>query len=152
MPERFSWIVENSIAGMERPGLVSPLEDDLSFLRRHGIDVIVNLEEREHFVEHGGFIMKNIPINDFGPPDYEDFVEFVEFTQSHIKNHKRVLVHCYAGMGRTNLMLAAYLLHHRRIDPEEALREVSVIRPYHVVTYKQEEALWDYYFTVREGL
>ena len=152
MPERFSWIIENSIAGMERPGLHAELSQDLAFLRNRGIDVIVNLQEREHFVSHDGFIMKNIPIDDFGPPCYEDFVEFIEFATSHIRQNRRILVHCFAGMGRTNIMLAAYLLHYRQINPDEALREVSMKRPYHVVTYKQEEALWTYYFAVREAL
>jgi len=43
MPERFSWIIDDSIAGMERPGLFFPLEDDLDFLKARGVEVIVNL-------------------------------------------------------------------------------------------------------------
>ena len=45
MPERFSWIIPGKLAGMERPGLASRLEDDLKFLKDAGIDTIVNLEE-----------------------------------------------------------------------------------------------------------
>ncbi len=84
MPERFSWIIEESIAGMERPGLFYSLEDDLDFLKAKGVEVIVNLQEKEHFLDHDGFIVKNISINDFGTPNYEDFVEFIDFVSVHI--------------------------------------------------------------------
>lgn len=150
VPERFSWIVENSIAGMERPGSFYHIKEDLEFLKSKGIEVIVNLQEKEHFVDHSGFIVKNIPIDDFGPPSYEDFVEFVSFVTFHIENGKRIVVHCYAGMGRTNLMLATYLMHHLRIDPDQALEEIKQKRPAHLVTYLQEEALRDYYYVIRD--
>ena len=45
MPERFSWVIEDALAGMERPGLFEPLDEDLLFLRDKGIDVIVNHDE-----------------------------------------------------------------------------------------------------------
>lgn len=152
MPERFSWIIEDRIAGMERPGLFYPVEEDLDFLRSKGIEVIVNLQEKEHFIDHKGFIVKNISIDDFGPPDYEDFVEFMNFVKDHISNNRKIVVHCYAGMGRTNLMLATYLVHHFRIGPDQALEEVKAKRPVHLVTYQQEEALREYYYTVEDSL
>ncbi|MCK5391416.1 MAG: dual specificity protein phosphatase family protein [Deltaproteobacteria bacterium] len=152
MPERFSWIIEESIAGMERPGLFYSLEDDLDFLKAKGVEVIVNLQEKEHFLDHDGFIVKNISINDFGTPNYEDFVEFIDFVSAHIAQEKRVVVHCYAGMGRTNLMLATYLVHKQGIHPDQALEEVRLKRPVHLVTYRQEESLREYYYVIRDNL
>ena len=150
MPERFSWIVENSIAGMERPGLFYPLEEDLKFLKSMDIGIIVNLQEKEHFLDHKGFIVKNIAIDDFGPPDYKDLIEFMDFVTPNLENEKKIVVHCYAGMGRTNLMLATYLMHHLRLDPDQALEEVKQKRPVHMVTYRQEEALREYYYIIRD--
>ena len=94
MPERFSWIIEKSIAGMEMPGLFSPIEEDLDFLKAKGIEVIVNLQEKEHLLDHKGFIVKNIPINDFAPPNLEDFKDFIDFVTAQIAQEKRVVVHC----------------------------------------------------------
>lgn len=152
MPERFSWIIEGKIAGMERPGSLYDLEEDLLYLRTVGIDVIVNLQEEEHFQDHDGFIVKNIPIEDFGAPDLSDFEEFISFVTPQIESGNGVLVHCFAGMGRTNLMLACYLLHHMGIDPDLALETVRSRRPVHMVNYKQEEALREYFYTTRDLL
>ena len=152
MPERFSWVVENVIAGMERPGSFSPLEEDLRFLKEKGIDVVVNLEEEEYFRNYDGFVIKHIPIMDFGAPGLRDFEVFVDFVGSQVENNKSIAVHCYAGMGRTNLMIACFVIHHLNIDPRGALELVKVKRPLHLVTERQEEALWDYYYTVRDFL
>ncbi len=152
MPERFSWVIEGKIAGMERPGSLIDLEEDLLYLRAVGIDVIVNLQEEEYFQDHNGFIVKNIPIEDFGAPDLSDFEEFISFVTPQIDDGKGVLVHCFAGMGRTNLMLACYLLHHTGEDPDSALETVRSKRPVHMVNYKQEEALREYFYTVRDVL
>ena len=152
MPERFSWVIEGKIAGMERPGSLFDLEEDLRFLRDTGIDVIVNLQEEEHFLEHEGFIMKNIPVDDFAPPELSDFEEFISFVSPHIEDGRGVVVHCRAGIGRTNLMLASYLLHHMGIDPDSALETVRLKRPVHMITYKQEEALRNYYNAVKNSI
>lgn len=151
MPERFSWVIEGMLAGMERPGLFYAHEYDLEFLRGEGIEVIISLEEKEYFRDYSGFIVKHIPIKDFKAPQFEDFSEFVEFVKIQIADNKRVAVHCYAGMGRTNLMIACFLMHHMNIDPGTALEVVKMKRPFHLVTWEQEEALRDYFLEIRES-
>ncbi len=152
MPERFSWVIEDTIAGMERPGLFFDLDEDLDFLKEKGIDVIVNLEEKEHSRDYRGFIVKHIPVNDFRAPRLEDFEEFIKFVQAQVSDKRRIAVHCYAGMGRTNLMIASFLIHHLGIDARTALDVVSTRRPFHLVTEEQEEALRDYFYVVRDNL
>ncbi|HML94561.1 MAG TPA: dual specificity protein phosphatase family protein [Thermodesulfobacteriota bacterium] len=152
MPERFSWVIEDALAGMERPGLFEPLDEDLLFLRDKGIDVIVNLEEEKYVQDYPGFIVKRIPVNDFKPPRPEDYASFMEFMLAQAAGKKKVVVHCYAGMGRTNLMIAAYLMNLMKIDPVTALNVVKLKRPFHVVTWEQEESLKTYFDTIRESL
>jgi atypical dual specificity phosphatase len=146
MPERFSWIIPGKLAGMERPGLTRKLEEDLEFLKSIGIDVIINLEE--DFWDYRGFELKHIPIGDFRAPKLEDFEEFVKFVDDKIKEGKRIVVHCYAGMGRTNLMIAGYLVY-LGMDPDEALKLVRERRPCYLVNEEQEEALREYFYVIR---
>ncbi len=146
MPQRFSWIIEDVLAGMERPGSFFTPEEDLEFLKNMKIEVIVNLEE--YYKEYKGFEVKHIPINDFTAPLLSDFEEFVKFVDSKVKEKKRTVVHCYAGMGRTNLMLASYLIHHQELEPYEALNFVKARRPIHFVNEEQEEALREYFYTL----
>ncbi|MCL4245086.1 MAG: dual specificity protein phosphatase family protein [Candidatus Dadabacteria bacterium] len=152
MPERFSWVIEDALAGMERPGLFEPLDEDLLFLRDKGIDVIVSLEEEKYAQDYPGFMVKQIPVNDFKPPRPEDYASFMEFMLAQSAEKKKVVVHCYAGMGRTNLMIAAYLINLMKIDPGTALNVVKLKRPFHVVTWEQEESLKAYFDSIRESL
>lgn len=152
MPERFSWVIEDRLAGMERPGLFSGLEEDLKFLRDKGISVIVNLEEEKYAQDYPGFTVKHIPVNDFKAPQPEDFVKFVEFATAQTVDDKKIAVHCYAGMGRTNLMIASFLMHQMKIDPGTALNVVKLRRPFHLVTWEQEESLKEYFSVIRSSL
>lgn len=148
MPERFSWIIPGKLAGMERPGLASSLEDDLKFLKDAGVDTIVNLEE--HSRNCDGFEVKHIPINDFKAPKLADIEEFVKFIDSKIQEGKRIVAHCYAGMGRTNLMLASYFVY-LGMEPDKALDLVKEKRPYQSINEEQEEALREYSYIVRSS-
>ncbi len=146
MAERFSWVVDNKLAGMERPGLYQVLQKDLNFLKDEGISVIVNFEE--YFWDYPMFEVLHLPIGDFQPPNPDDFATYIEFINLKIEEGKKVLVHCHAGMGRTNLMIAAYIVHNEQEKPDIALERVKEARPVHMVTEKQEESLWEYYYSL----
>ncbi|HEX3034255.1 MAG TPA: dual specificity protein phosphatase family protein [Thermodesulfobacteriota bacterium] len=143
MPIQFSWIVTNKLAGMERPGSICSLEEDLQFLKNVGINIIINLEEYVQNYEE--FDVKHIPIKDFKAPKLTDIEEFVELVENNIRKGKKIVVHCYAGMGRTNLMLASYLVY-LGLNPDEALGIVRARRPSHAVNEEQIEALREYYY------
>ena len=149
MAERFSWVIKDLIAGMERPGLYQNLQNDLKFLDDNGINVIVNLEE--YFWEYPEFEVLHLPIDDFTPPMPNDFENFIEFVCERFDEGKKILVHCHAGMGRTNVMIASYLVFTEKIKPDVALENVKRSRPVHMVTEDQEKALWDYYYTLVTG-
>lgn len=146
MPERFSWIIPGKLAAMERPGSICDPDEDIEFLKNAGIDIIINLEEYERTYDE--FRVKHIPIGDFKAPKLSDIEEFVEFVHNNVLKGKRVLVHCFAGMGRTNTMLASYLIF-LGTEPDRALELIRARRPYHAVNEEQIEALREYHYAIK---
>ncbi|MEK6660733.1 MAG: dual specificity protein phosphatase family protein, partial [candidate division NC10 bacterium] len=54
-----------------------------------------------------------------------------------------VVVHCYAGQGRTGTMLACALVH-QGMSAEEAIRLVRAMRPPSIDTLVQEQIIFDF--------
>ncbi len=149
-----------AIDGGRLAGLPGPayMEWDFARLRKMGYSVIVSLEcdrLNTYEVEDAGFEHKKICVQDFMPPTFDQIDEFLEFVDAKLAEGKKVLVHCYAGRGRTGTMLAAYLVH-RGMAADAAVREirekahaaygtlVGVIEP------EQEETLYQYERRMRD--
>jgi atypical dual specificity phosphatase len=147
MQHEFSWVIDNRLAGMPRPGTDAAMEDDIAFLKRHGIDLLVSLttdvpgaaQLAEHSIES-----LHIPVHDFQAPTMQQMLEFVERAASVIENGGHVGVHCTAGMGRTGTMLATYFVYQGG-TPEEAISRIRELRPGSIETAEQEEAVRAYY-------
>ena len=117
-----------TIHGGRLAGLPGPayMEWDFARLRKMGFTVVVSLEcDRLNTfeIEDAGFEHKKICIEDFAPPTLDQVDEFVAFVETKLREGKKVLVHCYAGRGRTGTMLAAILIH-RGMSSDAAIREI----------------------------
>ncbi|HWM52688.1 MAG TPA: dual specificity protein phosphatase family protein [Thermoplasmata archaeon] len=117
-----------TIDGGRLAGLPGPafMEWDFARLRKMGYSVVVSLEcDRLNTfeIEDAGFEHKKICVEDFAAPTLDQVDEFVAFVNSKIGEGKKVLVHCYAGRGRTGTMLAAYLIH-QGMSSDAAVREI----------------------------
>src|SRR5438132_10516963 len=116
-------IVCMRVARLPRP---SYMDCDFARLRKMGYSVVVSLacDHLNTFeIEDAGFEHKKICVEDFTAPTLEQVDEFVAFVDSKIAEGKKVLVHCYAGRGRTGTMLAAYLIH-QGMSSDAAVREI----------------------------
>ncbi len=148
-----------TVEGGRLAGLPGPayMEWHFSRLRKMGYSVVVSLEcaRLSTFeIEDAGFEHRKICVEDFTPPTFDQMDEFVEYVDHKLGEGKKVLVHCYAGRGRTGTMLAAFLIHHG-MAADAAIREirekahaaygtlVGVIEP------EQEETLRQYEQRVR---
>ncbi len=142
------------VAGMPGPAY---MEWDFARLRKMGYSVVVSLEcDRLNVfeIEDAGFEHKKICVQDFSSPTFDQIDEFVAYVEGRVTEGKKVLVHCFAGRGRTGTMLAAYMIH-RGMAADSAVREirekaraaygttVGVIEP------EQEETLFRYERRVR---
>ena len=150
-----------TIEGGRLAGLPGPayMEWDFGRLRKMGFSVVVSLEcarLNTFEIEEAGFEHRKICVEDFSSPTFDQMDEFVDFVERRLREGKKVLVHCYAGRGRTGTMLAAYLIS-VGMTADAAIREIreKAHRAYGtlvgVIEPEQEEALRQYEHRVRGG-
>ena len=64
------------------------------------------------------------------------------FIHKRITNNEPVLVHCLAGMGRTGVILACYLIKYQKMSASEATEKIREERPGSIQSYPQEEIIF----------
>lgn len=137
-------IGENALYLSEKPWDV---EAFLSCWDEHGIrTACVLLTPRELSRYHPADLLKayrdhglkvlHYPIEDFGIPG--DMGEFDAFLgrMAEALHQGSVVIHCAAGLGRTGLVAAGYLIR-EDIPAEKAIKEIRKLRPGSVETYEQ---------------
>jgi len=118
---------EDSIVhGACGPG--SETDEWIAYMRSEGIERVCCLQKERcelktiYETEFGKDSVKYAPIEDYrlcalsGLKD-----EILPFLQESYVNSRRVVVHCAGGRGRTGHVLAAWLVFHAGMTPEEAL-------------------------------
>lgn len=151
------WLIPGVLAGMPMPFLHperrlnpgSPLnayEDELLLMKDSGISAVVSLLNVPSDVgvyQAAEMDYLCLPIPDGHPPSFSQADEFVRYVDSHRAKSHGVAVHCYAGLGRTGTMLAAYLIA-KGSDATTALLKVRSAEPAAIETRHQVKFLDDY--------
>ena len=107
---RFKWLVPGRIAGAPHPDLSGGLAAMTPFLRAQGVGAIITLFEKplEPNPAELGFRYLFVETPNFRPPP--DLGIVLAFIEAQIERSRGVLVHCFAGIGRTGTVLAAWLI------------------------------------------
>lgn len=118
---------------------------DYEFLLKAGIDAVVNIRAERHddvaFYERHGIDYLQLKVLDILLPPPEVLDEGVAFIHDQVQAGKTVLVHCAKGRGRSNTLLAAYLMRHRGMSYDEANRLIKGKRPLSNLQSRHERAL-----------
>ena len=140
-PDKFSWLIENKLAGSGIPTSI----DEVQWMIKQGVKSIVTIREEpldESWTKNVNYL--HILSNDMGVPEFADLVSAVDFIHKRITNNEPVLVHCLAGMGRTGVILACYLIKYQKMSASEATEKVREERPGSIQSYPQEEIIFQF--------
>ena len=142
-PNGFHWLVPGKLAGCPMPGVVFAIEHDLALLRGMGVTVLVNLTEREMPAERlapYGLRSYHLGIVDRGAPPLLWAKLLLAKIEVMLREGEVVAVHCLAGLGRTGLVLAGWLIR-EGLTADEALRRLRTLDPGFVQSQEQEDLL-----------
>ncbi len=137
-PDGFSWIEKGRLGAMGRPN-----RSDLQWLRAHGVDVLISLTEEpppRRDIDEAGLMLVHVPVVDMTSPTSDDLEKCISTILKSHQSGLGVAVHCGAGLGRTGVILACYLVQ-TGMKPEEAIRKVRRLRPGSIETEDQESTI-----------
>jgi len=138
-PHGFSWIERPKLAALAKPGSV----EDLQWLRQQGIQVLVSLTEDpipRDWSNEAGLLVFHEPLVDMEPPTQEQLDRVVSAMKKALDGGMPVAVHCGAGLGRTGVVLASYLVA-TGMSAVNAISRVRRLRPHSIETDEQAEAV-----------
>lgn len=144
MIDNFSWVIRDKLAGSAIPdeaysgrsalfGGGGIIATDLADLYGRGIRCLVSLTSRaEDLGPHcrtAGLKWLYYPITDFGIPDNIDsFDKLITAIIDSMNRTRPVCVHCFAGIGRTGLVLCCTVGRYLRLPAARAIATVRRTR------------------------
>jgi protein-tyrosine phosphatase len=105
---------------------------EVADLLAHGVTLFLDLtQERElepydHLVPADARYVRR-PIRDFSVPTKEDLATTLDVLDSEIETGGLVYVHCWAGCGRTGVVVGSWLVRHG-VDARDALTRIAEAR------------------------
>ena len=144
MIDNFSWVIRDKLAGSAIPdeayggrgslfGPAGTVATDLADLYGRGIRCLVSLTDRaQELGPHcraAGLDWQYYPITDFGIPDsIESFDNLITTIIDSMNRSRPVCVHCFAGVGRTGLVLCCTVGRYLQLPAARAIATVRKIR------------------------
>jgi atypical dual specificity phosphatase len=141
-PHGFSWIDKPLLAAMGRPDT----QEELAWLREQGIEVLLSLTEDpppRNWINEAGLLLVHVPVVDMEAPTQDQIDQCLSaITRAHARQ-MGVGVHCGAGLGRTGVILACYVVT-TDMTAKNAIARVRRLRPGSIETDDQADAVVEF--------
>jgi len=135
LPHHFSWVIPGKLAGM-----LIPKENDIKILSRMGIkNIITCLEEPLGFKRFDGIKVHFFEVTDRTPPSLSQIKNMIN-----IINSGPTVVHCLGGVGRTNTVLACYIINSQHKNASDAIELLEKLRQKVLLSNSQREFIKEY--------
>ena len=89
-------------------------ENDIFTIQKLGINCVIDMRSESIFdqslFESIGIKYFNIPVDNFFAPELEQIDTAIEYIKSNISDENNILIHCKEGVGRSSLIIIAYLV------------------------------------------
>ena len=105
---------------------------DLNFLKKHNIKLIVNCTRGIPFLSEHECEKVRIPIDDnriFKNNDILEHLDIIDKIEDYIKKKENILVHCRLGSQRSANIVLLYLLKYKHLDINFATQLIKQKRP-----------------------
>lgn len=112
------------------------------------IDTIISFQNNDEYgIEQTLWIDKTpkkyyrIPVSDYTPPTKEDYDKLVKILR---QEKGRILIHCYAGKGRSNCGACIYMMLNHKMTPDQAIKHVQKYVPRSNMNRWQQQSVIDF--------
>ena len=142
---QFSWLLPYELGGC----IGQRNDQDLRYLVERGIKCLVRLADIDEALVSSEQVEKvdlkdfHEPVSDYCSPSQAQIDRVIRFIEDRLSSGESVAVSCRAGVGRTGVILACYLIH-IGLDAAAALSKVRENRLGAVKLPQQENAVWRY--------
>lgn len=137
IPESY-WVEENRLLAGEYPGARDPeaARRRMDAFLEAGVNAFINLTEKGELPSYEEILREEakvygvevshqrLPIRDFGVPSSKTMTAILDAVDEALDGGRRVYLHCWAGVGRTGMVVGCYLVRHGTPN-QRALEEVN---------------------------